>query len=256
MNAYLIKDVIANTTEHVLLTGLFDNLETEVKWLENITHQGGPLPRKFALQCKLNENGDQPLYRHPMDQFPEVVEFTYTINKIRKIIEDTLENKYQFNHAIIQEYRDGSDHITEHSDKTIDILQNSVIVNYSVGAPRVLKFRSKDPKEGTSSIYDIQDIELINDSMCVLDLQTNKLYKHSIRQNKAITEPRISITFRSVGTYYNKDTKFIYGQGAPKEGLNSLTKEEMLYAWSVENKNSEYTYDSLYGRGYNDLGIE
>jgi alkylated DNA repair dioxygenase AlkB len=254
MNAYLIKDVIANSQNSELLESLFEKLDTEVQWLPDITHQGGELPRKFALQCKVNENGDQPLYRHPMDQLPPTVDFTPTVELIRKTIESMIPN-ITLNHAIIQEYRDGNDHITEHADKTIDIKPGSLIVNYSVGEARTMKFRSKEPINHVNSVYDIQDMELINDSLCILDLETNRFYKHSIRQNKTIIKPRISITFRTIGTFYNQITKTVYGQGAPKKGVEPLTKEELLHAWSYENRSSDYTFEELYGRGYPRLGI-
>jgi len=254
MNARLIKDVIGNSANSELLENLFEKLDTEVQWIPGITHQGGALPRKFALQCKVNENGDQPLYRHPMDQLPQIVDFTHTVEVIRKTIESILPNT-KLNHAIIQEYRDGNDHISEHADKTTDIEPGSIIVNYSVGTSRTMKFRSKDPIDQENSVYDIQDMELINDSLCVLDMETNRLYKHSIRPNKTITTPRISITFRTIGTYYNQATKTVYGQGAPKKGIVPLTKEELCDAWSRENRSSDYTSEELYGRGYPHLGI-
>lgn len=250
MNAYLIKDLIKDSGSE-LLNDLFEKLDQEVKWLPDITHQGGQIPRKFALQCNLNENGDQPLYRHPMDQLPQVVEFTPTVDYIKKIIEKRL--NISLNHAIIQCYRDGNDHITEHADKTIDVVPRSLIVNYSVGASRIMKFRAKEAREQNN--YDIVDMELSNDSLCVLDLETNRFYKHSIRQNKSITESRISITFRTIGTFYNKKTNTVYGQGAAKEGIEPLSKEEMLHAWSYENRSSDYTFEDLYSRGYAKLGL-
>jgi alkylated DNA repair dioxygenase AlkB len=41
-----------------------------------------------------------------------------------------------FNHVLIQYYRTGNDYISEHSDKTIDVVQGSKIVNVSLGAQR------------------------------------------------------------------------------------------------------------------------
>jgi alkylated DNA repair dioxygenase AlkB len=250
MNAYLIKDIIKDS-DPTLLENLFEKVDSEVQWLSDITHQGGQIPRKFALQCTTNENGDQPLYRHPMDQLPPTVEFTPVIDKIRTIIEGRL--GISLNHAIIQGYRDGSDHITEHADKTIDIVPGTLIVNYSIGASRILKFRSKEAVGENE--YKIVDLELTNDSLCVLDLETNRFYKHSIRQNKAITESRISLTFRTIGTFYDAKEKVVYGQGASKEGIEPLSKQELLHAWSYENKSSDYTYETLYSRGYGKLGL-
>ncbi len=40
-------------------------------------------------------------------------------------------------------YRDGNDAISEHSDKTIDVVKDSKIVNVSLGAQRVMVLRPK-----------------------------------------------------------------------------------------------------------------
>ena len=39
-----------------------------------------------------------------------------------------------FNHALIQWYRSGLDHISEHSDKTLDIEHGTPVVSVSLGA--------------------------------------------------------------------------------------------------------------------------
>jgi alkylated DNA repair dioxygenase AlkB len=247
-NAYVIPDLVGNRNPE-LLDNLFENLDSEVQWLPDVAHKGGLLPRKFAVQCLVNDNGDQPLYRHPMDKLPLTVDFTPIVDKIRKIIENEL--NVSLNYAIIQCYRDGNDHITEHSDKTTDIVPGTLIVNYSVGTTRRMKFRSKEKINEKLSDYHIVNMDLTNDSLCVLDLETNRFYKHGIKPNQTITDSRISITFRTIGTFYDKKTRIVYGQGAPKEGMIPLSKEELLYAWSYENKYSDY--ENLYERGYEGL---
>jgi hypothetical protein len=47
------------------------------------------------------------------------------------------------NHALIQYYRGGQDYISEHSDKTIDVVRSSSIVNVSLGAQRTMMLRTK-----------------------------------------------------------------------------------------------------------------
>lgn len=242
--------------ENVTNEQLFDDINKEVVWNNNITHLGGTIPRLFALQADIVD-GQIPLYRHPLDNPPEAKQFTPTVDKIRKILE--LKLGVVLNHAIIQLYRNGEDFISEHSDKTLDICPNSLIVGYSVGEIRIMKFRSKNPlgidkKKNDEPIYDIHNIELTNDSAMILDLNTNRYYKHSIRSNASITNPRISITFRTIGTFI-KDGKLI-GQGVAYNKLSnanelSLTKDELIVQYSKENNSSEYTWDDLYSRGYN-----
>lgn len=53
---------------------------------------------------------------------------------IREQVEKVL--RHPVNHVLIQYYRTGNDYISEHSDKTIDVVQDSKIVNVSLGAER------------------------------------------------------------------------------------------------------------------------
>ena len=53
---------------------------------------------------------------------------------IRERVEKILQ--HPVNHVLIQYYRTGNDYISEHSDKTIDVIRGSKIVNVSLGAER------------------------------------------------------------------------------------------------------------------------
>jgi hypothetical protein len=256
MKAFVVEEVLLRTGDYS--ESIMEDLENELSWIQ-VTHHGGEIPRQIAIQCSLNEKGDRPLYRHPMDQFPEPTGFTNTVEKIKKSVEDTINKgmgtNHVFNHVIIQKYRDGKDYIEEHSDKTLDIEDSSVIANYSLGTTRVLKFRSKDPVDENidPKKYNIYNLDLNNDSVCVTDLDTNRLYRHSIRKNSEIESPRISLTFRTIGTFYDKETLVPYGKGAPKEDTEGLSKDELIQAWSLENNSSGTSHVDLYKRGYSGL---
>jgi alkylated DNA repair dioxygenase AlkB len=43
----------------------------------------------------------------------------------------------------VQYYRDGSDYISEHTDKTLDIKFDTSILNFSLGATRKMQLKSK-----------------------------------------------------------------------------------------------------------------
>jgi alkylated DNA repair dioxygenase AlkB len=51
--------------------------------------------------------------------------------------------------VLIQLYRTGADYISEHSDKTIDVVRGSFIVNLSLGARRTMTLRTK--KDATAN---------------------------------------------------------------------------------------------------------
>ena len=89
-----------------------------------------------------------PLYRHPADEPPTLVPYTPTAARIRDIVEKQLRDfgilsestaseldgnedtkeKPILNHALVQLYRNGTDYISEHADKTIDIVHDTPII--------------------------------------------------------------------------------------------------------------------------------
>lgn len=112
---------------------LFYSLQQEVKW-NTMRQRGKRVPRDISIQGTITVENDEeiePLYRHPADEQPELVSWTPTALKIKQRIEEVIQQK--INHALIQYYKNGKDNIGEHSDKTLDILLGSYIVNYSLG---------------------------------------------------------------------------------------------------------------------------
>lgn len=94
----------------------FSLLKEEVEWQE-MHHRGGKVPRLVAVQGEIGADGGVPVYRHPADESPPLLEFSPTVQKIRKQVEKAVGQP--LNHALIQLYRGGVDNISEHSDKVI-----------------------------------------------------------------------------------------------------------------------------------------
>lgn len=131
------------------------------------------------------------------------------------------------NHVLIQLYRTGADYISEHSDKTIDVVRGSRIVNLSLGARRTMTLRTKKDVTGNEQVGDGDDgdhggaatasgvqrttqrVPLPNNSLFVMGLETNARWMHSVHTDKrpektkdpAERGPRISLTFRHIGTF-------------------------------------------------------
>lgn len=126
----------------------------------------------------------------------------------------------------MQLYRTGADYISEHSDKTIDVVRGSRIVNLSLGARRTMTLRTKkdatanttgnepgddDGDDGAAATMQrtTQRIPLPNNSLFVMGLETNARWMHSVHTDKrpdntkdpAERGPRISLTFRHIGTF-------------------------------------------------------
>jgi alkylated DNA repair dioxygenase AlkB len=248
---------------------LFSKLRDEITWNE-MRQKGGRVPRDISIQGTIQiENDDEyePLYRHPADEQPELISWTPTALIIKERIEEIIEQK--LNHALIQYYRNGKDFIGEHSDKTLDVLIQSNIVNYSLGAARTMILKHKT-QNGLK-----QRFKLPHNSLFILGWKTNREWFHSIKQDNrldmdkspdelAFSSQRISLTLRTVATFRNRRTGHLYGQGArcktndgKEELVNESDEQNMLMAFSAENKQSlEFDWNQHYGHGFNALNFK
>lgn len=274
-------DVIVDLLPKDLEDGIFDTLRTEVKW-QRMSHQGGEVPRLVAVQGHVAEDGSIPVYRHPADESPPLLPFTPTVRAIKEATEKRL--GHPLNHVLIQYYRDGNDYISEHSDKTLDIVRSSYIANLSLGAERTMVLRTKrqdrDPSRPSavspSSETDKRTIcraKLPHNSLLRMGLATNMKWLHAIRQDKrsereksplelAFNGGRISLTFRHIATFLSSDETLIWGQGAtsktqdkarPVKNGQCAEAVEMLKAFGTENRSSNFDWDSHYGAGFDVL---
>lgn len=215
-----------------------------------------------------------PIYRHPADKSPPLLPFSPTVSLIREHVQKALQ--HPVNHVLIQHYRSGADFISEHSDKTIDIVHGSRIVNVSLGARRHMTLRSKDPQDAEDSGRHriIQRVKLPHNSMFVLGLETNAKWQHSVKHdNRPDFEKdddelynegeRISLTFRHIGTFVSKDEKLIWGQGAKGKARDAAEPvvnggpeaEKLLVAFGSENHSSNFNWGAYYGTGSNVLHL-
>jgi hypothetical protein len=122
---------------------------------------------------------------------------------------------HPLNHGLLQLYRHGRDWISEHADKTLDVARPSSIVNVSLGSVRTMALRPKEGRatDGSSTLK----VPLPHGSVFVLGLETNRRWYHAIKQRGAGPDdgPRISLTFRSIGTWLDPVTGAVWGVGAP-----------------------------------------
>lgn len=198
---------------------IFEAVEREVAW-SAMYHRGGEVPRRVAIQGALEPDGTEPLYRHPADEQPPLRPFTPTVDLLRREVERVA--GHPLNHCLLQLYRTGRDWISEHSDKTLDLVRPSFIVNVSLGRQRTMVLRPKRPSEEGGAPP--QKVPLPHGSLFIMDLETNRTFYHAVRKEGAGSEddaPRISLTFRHIGTYYHPATQSIWGTGAP-----SATRQE------------------------------
>ncbi|KHN96164.1 isochorismatase [Metarhizium album ARSEF 1941] len=274
-------EVIENVLPEGLAKDAYEKLRDEVQW-QRMLHQGSEVPRLVAVQGEISDDGSMPVYRHPSDESPPLLPFSPTVLAIKAETEKHL--GHALNHVLIQFYRDGKDYISEHSDKTIDIVKGSYIANVSLGAERTMVFRTKrhgkDPSHNDTACPEdtgrqVQRTQLPHNSLCRMGLKTNMKWLHSIRQDKraardkspeelAFKGGRISLTFRQIGTFLDKNETIIWGQGATGKSretaqpvINGQSPEavEMLKAFGAENNSSMFDWEARYGKGFDVLHI-
>ncbi|TKX19123.1 isochorismatase-like protein 8 [Elsinoe australis] len=118
----------------------FNTILSEVPW-QRMSHVTGDVPRLVCCQGTIASDGSMPIYRHPSDSSLPLLHWSPSVDRIRRLAKHHV--GHPLNHALIQLYRSGQDHISEHSDKTLDIVPDSKIVNVSLGAQRTMRLRSK-----------------------------------------------------------------------------------------------------------------
>ena len=182
--------------------------------------QGEVLPRLQNLQADLSDN-IIPVYRYPGNyNGQEWVTFSWapTSWKIKQAVEKALAPLVlqKMNHCVANYYRDGKDFIAHHSDKTLDLNQDGVIVSVSLGDERVLELRRRQAP------HDITRITLPHKSMLVLGPHTNKLFSHSILAKEGSVKPRISLTLRDVKTFLDRSTGRLFGQGVTPKSVSEV----------------------------------
>jgi nicotinamidase-related amidase/alkylated DNA repair dioxygenase AlkB len=244
----------------------FTSIRSEVAW-QKMYHMSGQVPRLVAVQGQTLNDGSVPIYRHPADESPPLHPFTPTVNQVRVIVERIL--GHPLNHVLIQLYRDGQDSISEHSDKTLDIVRGSFICNVSLGAQRVMTLRNKI-KAADEDQRPTQRIPMPHESLFILGEKTNMRWLHGIRPDKrqeaeksaeelAYGGERISLTFRHIGTFLNETGDAIWGQGAVSKSQSQANSvihgdpvetERLIRAFGQENQATDFDWDAVYGGGF------
>ncbi|KAL1849783.1 hypothetical protein Plec18170_007304 [Paecilomyces lecythidis] len=256
----------------------FEEVHKEVNW-QKMYHLSGQVPRLVAVQGQVGPDGTIPIYRHPADESPPLQPFSPAIDRIRAVVEPIL--GHPLNHVLIQLYRDGQDRISEHSDKTLDIVRDSFICNVSLGAQRTMILRTKaSGMSSTASQTSGDDVEsasrksqrvpLPHGSLFILGQETNQRWLHGIRPDKrpesekspeerAFGGERISLTFRHIGTYIDPAAGTIWGQGAVSKSRDGAGRiihgdptetERLIRAFGEENHATEFNWDAVYGAGF------
>ncbi|KAL9069157.1 MAG: hypothetical protein Q9157_006251 [Trypethelium eluteriae] len=259
---------------------IFQQLYDEVRW-QKMFHQQGEVPRLVAVQGQIGEDGTEPIYRHPSDQALPTMRFSPAAQRIRERVQKVL--KHPVNHVLIQLYRSGADYISEHSDKTLDIVRGSSIANASFGAQRTMRLRLKKSaltpeqlekyEQDPAGSRQTQRTVMPHNSLFILGPKTNMRWLHGINTDKRPSSSRsdaetayggirISLTFRHIGTFISPGAdgrQGIWGQGATNKSKETAKppinndpseSEKLVHAFGKENHESDqFDWKRVYGNG-------
>lgn len=120
-----------------------------------------------------------------------------------------------------------------------------------------------------------QRIKMPHNSIFVLGPQTNREWLHGVRadkrpgqektdEEKGFGGERISITFRQIGTFVDKNEKTIWGTGATQKRKAKASKistrdsaqmKAMIYAFGKENHDTDFDWNAEYGPGFDVVNL-
>jgi len=167
---------------------LFEALLKDVPWRqESIVLFGKerPMPR---LTCWMGDIAYtySGLANQPAPWLPAVAD-------VKGRVEDL--SGSAFNGVLLNLYRDGADSMGWHADDEASLGARPVIASVSLGAPRRMRFKSKDSQQAASAGF---EITLSHGSLLVMRGDSQRDWLHAIPKSKRVSTPRINLTFRNI----------------------------------------------------------
>jgi alkylated DNA repair dioxygenase AlkB len=130
--------------------------------------------------------GDLP-YRYS-GQTLETREFPPALAALRDAVRKR--SSLEFNHALVNRYRDGNDSMGLHSDAEAELGPNPIVASLSLGATRRFVIRHKRERE------DRRDLELVHGSLLIMGGTMHHQYRHGLPRTSRPVGQRINVTFR------------------------------------------------------------
>lgn len=170
-----------------------------------------PIPRLVSAQtCK--DSKTSAIYRMPGCNQRNINTENWTPTVKYICDEASKQIDQELNHCVCTLYRDENDSLAFHTDKLLDLVENSLILSISFGAPRPIIFEEIHGKKK-------QTIMLQPGSLLAIGPKTNKRFKHAVPKIEWSVGPRISLSVRSIATFITENEA---GDGG-KEVENKIT---------------------------------
>ncbi|MCB9779287.1 MAG: alpha-ketoglutarate-dependent dioxygenase AlkB [Alphaproteobacteria bacterium] len=163
--------------------GLMQALLAELTWEERPVVAFG----QEILQPRLVGWAGELPYRYSGQTLPPRAP-TPTLSALWERVQEAVGEP--LNHAVVNRYRDGRDHMAMHADNEPELGQFPVIAAVSLGAPRkfMLEWKVKRKRRRT--------LRLRPGSLLVMGGAMQRKWRHSVPKMAEVTDERINVTFR------------------------------------------------------------
>ena len=118
----------------------------------------------------------------------------------------------EFNHIILNLYRDGKDNVGMHADNEPELGRTPTIASLSLGVTRRFVLQHKQKRRNR------RKLDLTHGSMLVMGGTMQRRWRHGVPKQVAVEQPRINVTFRRLfGPPGWRDEEWLRRWGAPPE---------------------------------------
>ena len=145
---------------------------------------------KRIMQPRLVGWAGEVAYRYS-GQTLEPRPFTDTVRALTDRVNDVAGT--QFNHVLLNRYRDGRDNMGLHADDEPELGPDPIVATLSLGATRRLTLVPRRPRDGER-----RALELPSGSLLVMRGACQRRFRHGIPREPRVTEERVSLTFRLI----------------------------------------------------------
>ncbi|MCA8968262.1 MAG: alpha-ketoglutarate-dependent dioxygenase AlkB [Planctomycetes bacterium] len=121
--------------------------------------------------------------------------WTSTLARLRTIVADVVGADY--NHALLNLYRDGRDSMGMHSDDEVELGAQPTIVSFSFGATRHMVVRAKRAIAASEPKPSYR-FELAHGDLVVMGGAMQLDYLHGVPKTTKVDAPRLNVTFRRI----------------------------------------------------------
>lgn len=164
---------------------LFDQLMAETPWQQDHIHIYGKQVKTPRLSAWY---GDRPYRYSGIELKPRSL--SPLLEALKQRMQVLTDENY--NSALLNLYRDGTDSMSWHSDDEAELGQNPAIASLNLGATRRFRLRRKDDHKQTRTL------DLSGGDVLLMAGPLQHFWQHSVPKTKKTVGPRINLTFRLI----------------------------------------------------------